>query len=94
MATLSGLTQSFGGMLACRLLLGAFEGGMWPGLVTYLTLFYTKREIALRIAVLFACSALAGACGGLLAFAIGFADGKYPAPNVKPPLWLYRKWGD
>ena len=50
---------------------------MWPGLVTYLTFFYTKRELALRIAVLFACSALAGACGGLLAFGIGFLDGKY-----------------
>ena len=78
-ATLSGVTQNFAGMLVCRLLLGAFEGGMWPGLVTYLTFFYTKREIALRIAILFACSALAGACGGLLAFAIGFLDGKYPA---------------
>ena len=50
---------------------------MWPGLVTYLTFFYTKRELALRIAVLFACSALAGACGGLLAFGIGFLDGEY-----------------
>jgi hypothetical protein len=49
---------------------------MCPGLVTYLTMFYTRREIALRIAVLFACSALAGACGGLLAFAIGFSDGR------------------
>ncbi|KAL4881806.1 putative MFS transporter [Aspergillus karnatakaensis] len=74
-ATLAGVTQNFGGMLACRILLGAFEGGLWPGLVTYLTLFYTRKEMALRIAVLFACSALAGACGGLLAFAIGFLDG-------------------
>ncbi|KAL2834628.1 major facilitator superfamily domain-containing protein [Aspergillus pseudoustus] len=74
-ATLAGVTQNFGGMLACRILLGAFEGGMWPGLVTYLTMFYTRREIALRIAVLFACSALAGACGGLFAFAIGYLDG-------------------
>lgn len=62
-------------MLVCRILLGAFEGGLFPGLVTYLTLFYTKKELALRIAALFACSALAGACGGLLAFAIGFMDG-------------------
>ncbi|KAL1858295.1 hypothetical protein VTK73DRAFT_7850 [Phialemonium thermophilum] len=74
-ATFSALTHNFGGFLVCRILLGAFEGGMWPGLVLYLTTFYTRREIALRIAVLFACSALASACGGLLAFGIGHMDG-------------------
>ncbi len=63
-------------MLVCRLLLGAFEGGMFPGIVVYLTFFYTKRELALRIGYLFTCSALAGACGGLLAYAIGFMDGQ------------------
>ena len=75
-ATFSGFAQNFGGMLVCRLLLGAFEGGMFPGIVVYLTFFYTKRELALRIGYLFTCSALAGACGGLLAYAIGFMDGQ------------------
>ncbi|KAB5572170.1 major facilitator superfamily domain-containing protein [Coniochaeta sp. 2T2.1] len=74
-ATFSGLTQNFGGMLACRLLLGLFEGGFFPGMVLYLTLFYTKRELGLRIGYLFTCSAIAGATGGLLAYAIGFMDG-------------------
>ncbi|KAK4942565.1 hypothetical protein LTR10_017694 [Elasticomyces elasticus] len=73
-ATFSGFSQSFGGMLVCRLLLGAFEGGMFPGIVVYLTFFYTKRELALRIGYLFTCSAIAGACGGLLAYAIGYMD--------------------
>lgn len=76
-ATFSGFSQNFGGMLMCRLLLGAFEGGMFPGIVVYLTLFYTKRELALRIGYLFTCSAVAGACGGLLAYGIGFMDGRY-----------------
>lgn len=40
-----------------------------------MTLFYGKREIALRVGYLFSASALAGACGGLLAYAIGFMDG-------------------
>lgn len=65
-ATLSVLTQNFAGMLVCRILLDAFEGGLFPGLVTYLMLFYTKKDLALRIVALFACSALAGACSGLL----------------------------
>jgi len=41
----------------------------------YLTLFYNKRELALRIGYLFVSAALAGAFGGLLAFAIGHMDG-------------------
>jgi MFS family permease len=62
-------------MIACRLLLGAVEAGLFPGLVVYLTMFYTKREIALRMAYLFVSAALAGGCGGLLAFAVGHMDG-------------------
>lgn len=32
-ATLSGLTQSYAGLLACRVLLGLFEAGLFPGCV-------------------------------------------------------------
>lgn len=67
--------QSYGGLIACRLLLGAVEGGLFPGMAVYLTFFYTKRELALRIGYLFVSAALAGACGGLLAYAIGHMDG-------------------
>lgn len=74
-STMMGLVQSFGGLVACRLVLGLLEGGLFPGLTVYLTLFYTKQELALRIGYLFVSSALAGACGGLLAYAIGFMDG-------------------
>lgn len=74
-ATLTGVVQSYGGLVVCRLLLGAVEGGLFPGLTLYLTLFYTKREIALRVGYLFVSAALAGACGGLLGYGIGFMDG-------------------
>ncbi|EON66979.1 hypothetical protein W97_06095 [Coniosporium apollinis CBS 100218] len=74
-ATLTGVVQSYGGLIACRLLLGAVEGGLFPGMAVYLTFFYTKRELALRIGYLFVSAALAGACGGLLAYAIGHMDG-------------------
>jgi len=70
-ASLTGIVQSYGGLIACRLLLGAVEGGLFPGMAVYLTFFYTKRELALRIGYLFVSAALAGACGGLLAFGIG-----------------------
>ncbi|KAI5837308.1 major facilitator superfamily domain-containing protein [Morchella snyderi] len=74
-ATLTGLVNSYGALLACRLLLGAVEAGLFPGLTVYLTFFYSKRELALRIGYLFVSAALAGACGGLLAYLIGFMDG-------------------
>lgn len=75
-STLMGIVQNFGGLIACRLLLGLLEGGLLPGLTVYLTMFYTKKELGLRIGYLFVSSALAGACGGLLAYGIGFMDGK------------------
>ncbi|KAI6782675.1 putative transporter -like protein [Emericellopsis cladophorae] len=74
-ATLTGVTQNFAGLVACRLILGALEGGLFPGLTIYLTMFYTKRELALRIGYLFVSAAIAGSMGGLLAYGIGFMDG-------------------
>jgi len=74
-STLQGLIQSYAGLIVCRLLLGLLEGGLLPGLTVYLTLFYTKKELALRIGYLFVSSALAGACGGLLSYGIGFMSG-------------------
>ncbi|KAI9735848.1 MAG: hypothetical protein M1834_001313 [Cirrosporium novae-zelandiae] len=74
-ATLTGIVYSFGGLLTCRLLLGVVEGGLFPGMTIYLTFFYTSRELALRIGYLFVSSALAGAFGGLLSYAIAHMDG-------------------
>ncbi|KAK2786936.1 hypothetical protein FQN53_005882 [Emmonsiellopsis sp. PD_33] len=75
LATLTGVCQNFAGLIVCRLLLGCVEAGLFPGLVAYMTLFYGKRELALRVGYLFSAAALAGACGGLLAYGLGFMDG-------------------
>ncbi|KID91779.1 Major facilitator superfamily domain, general substrate transporter [Metarhizium guizhouense ARSEF 977] len=74
-ATLMGLVTSYGSLLACRLLLGAVEAGLFPGLNIYLTFFYTRNELALRVGYLFVSAAAAGALGGLLAYGIGHMDG-------------------
>ncbi|QDS71511.1 hypothetical protein FKW77_004894 [Venturia effusa] len=74
-ATLTGVVRNFAGLVACRLLLGLFEGGLFPGIAVYLTLFYRKNELALRVGYLFVSAAIAGAFGGLLAFAIGHMNG-------------------
>jgi MFS family permease len=48
-ATLTGVVQNYGGLIATRLLLGLVEGGLFPGMAIYLTMFYSKKELALRI---------------------------------------------
>jgi MFS family permease len=35
--TLQSLVQNYEGLLACRFLLGLFEGGLFPGIVLYLS---------------------------------------------------------
>ncbi|KAL4886178.1 major facilitator superfamily domain-containing protein [Aspergillus karnatakaensis] len=74
-ATLTGIVKDFKGLVACRVILGALEGGLFPGLTIYLTMFYTKREYGLRIGYLFVSAAIAGGVGGLLAFGIGHMEG-------------------
>lgn len=75
MSTLTGLTKNLGGLISCRLLMGLLEAGLFPGLTMYLTFFYTRKELALRIGYIFVSAAIAGSVGGLLAFGIGHMDG-------------------
>jgi MFS family permease len=62
-------------LIVLRLLLGACEAGYFPGIAFYLTFFYRRRELGRRIFFLFTASAVAGSCGGLLAYAIGHMEG-------------------
>lgn len=74
-ATFSSFVQNFAGLVACRLLLGAFEAGLFPGVILYLSMFYNKKSLSLRNACFYGTSAIAGAVGGLVAYAIGELDG-------------------
>ncbi|KAF9507165.1 hypothetical protein BS47DRAFT_345145 [Hydnum rufescens UP504] len=60
-ASLTGLVQTYHQLIVCRILLGIFEAGLFPGLAVYLTFFYTRQQLALRIGYLFVSAALAGA---------------------------------
>ncbi|EME43401.1 hypothetical protein DOTSEDRAFT_132336 [Dothistroma septosporum NZE10] len=74
-ATCTAAVQSYTGLIVCRLLMGFFEAGLCPGIVVYLTMFYTRRQLALRIATFLAGAALAGAVGGLIAYGVKDLDG-------------------
>lgn len=71
----TGFVQNKSQLIALRLILGLFEAGYFPAICFYLTFFYRRRELGVRIFFLFAASAVSGSTGGLLAYAIGFMDG-------------------
>ncbi|GAA5846979.1 hypothetical protein JCM5353_008620 [Sporobolomyces roseus] len=73
---LTGLVQGFGGLVTARFFLGLCEGGVFPGLVLYLSMFYRRRELQSRISIFFASASISGAFSGLLAAAIVNLDGK------------------
>lgn len=74
-ATFSAWVNSFGALVGCRLLLGLFEAGFFPGVVLYLSMFYGRRNLALRIAYFYSTAAISGLCGGLVAYGIGHMNG-------------------
>ncbi|KAJ6088537.1 hypothetical protein N7486_009798 [Penicillium sp. IBT 16267x] len=71
-----GLIRNFGGLIAMRLLLGAFEAGLFPGCVYLISMYYKRHELQWRMNLFFSASILAGAFGGLLAYLIANLDGK------------------
>ncbi|XMA13204.1 hypothetical protein WAI453_005995 [Rhynchosporium graminicola] len=66
-----GFVTNFDGLLACRAILGLAEGGLFPGVSYYITLWYPRHECGFRLALFFSAATAAGAFGGLLAAAIG-----------------------
>ncbi|CAI0643340.1 unnamed protein product [Colletotrichum noveboracense] len=85
MALLQAACKNFGGMLAIRLILGAFEAGFFAGAVFYLTLFYTRGELGFRIAVFFGSALLASAFSGLISFGVF----RIQDPHVHGWMWLF-----
>lgn len=67
--------KNYATLLATRLLLGAFESGLFPCLTVYLSTFYKPTEQAQRVSYLFVASALSGAFGGLLAYGLTRLNG-------------------
>ncbi|KAF2137736.1 uncharacterized protein K452DRAFT_98001 [Aplosporella prunicola CBS 121167] len=70
-----GLTQSYGGLLAIRFLMGAFEASLPAGAAYMISIYYTKREAATRFAWFFNFALAGPIFSGLLAYAIQNLDG-------------------
>ena len=60
--------KNYGQLLAVRLLLGMFEGMIYPAINMYLSVCYRREQYAVRFAFVFTAAALSSAFGGLIAY--------------------------
>ena len=63
-----GVSQNLSGFFAVRFFLGLAEGGLFPGVVYYLSMWYKRNERQFRVSLFFSAASLAGAFGGILAY--------------------------
>ncbi|KAF2807539.1 MFS general substrate transporter [Mytilinidion resinicola] len=72
------VAYNYAGALVCRLFLGIFEGLFGTGIVYYLSLWYHRSEMGVRVFWFLGPTAIAGAFGGLMAYGIGHIDSETP----------------
>jgi MFS family permease len=70
-----GLVHTHEALVGLRFLLGLFEAGFSPGAVYLISMYYKRYELQWRLSVFFSASILAGAFGGLFAYALAHMDG-------------------
>lgn len=63
--TLTSLTQNFGEFLTARFILGVTESGYFPGVMFYLSMWYSRNEQLYRFALVLSSVTLGGTFGGL-----------------------------
>ncbi|KAL4914791.1 major facilitator superfamily domain-containing protein [Aspergillus aurantiobrunneus] len=81
-----GFLHHFREIVALRVVLGAFEAGVFPGCMYILAMYYPRYELQWRFGMFFPSSTLAGAFGGLLAYAIAKMDG---LGNLDGWRWIF-----
>ncbi|EEQ90684.1 hypothetical protein RJZ56_005982 [Blastomyces dermatitidis] len=84
--TLQSQVNNYPGLIAARFFLGLLEGGLFPGIVLYLSSFYRRHELQVRVGLFFSAAALSGAFSGLLAAAIQNMEG---VGNLRGWQWIF-----
>jgi MFS family permease len=86
-SALTALSKDFVGLLLTRFFLGVTEAPYYPGAVYLLSLFYTRKEVATRIAILYTGNILATAFAGLIA--AGIFHGMDDLAGLAGWKWLF-----
>lgn len=86
-SALTALSKDFVGLLLTRFFLGVTEAPYYPGAVYILSVFYNRKEIATRIAILYTGNVLATAFAGLIA--AGVFHGMDNAMGLAGWQWLF-----
>ncbi|KAG8917554.1 hypothetical protein FRC01_002376 [Tulasnella sp. 417] len=68
--------KNYGGLFALRFLLGASEGCITSGIMTIMTMFYTRVESTQRISWTFQCNGVALILSGFVAFGVAHINAK------------------
>ncbi|PKY01152.1 permease of the major facilitator superfamily [Aspergillus campestris IBT 28561] len=86
-STLTSQVTGYGGIVACRFILGLVEAPFFAGVLFYLSKWYTKRELAFRMSIFYSGSLLSGAFGNLIA--AGILSGMQGKRGLSSWQWLY-----
>lgn len=78
--------HSFTGLLLTRFFVGFVEAIFFPGALYFLSMFYNRKQYALRAAILYSGSQLGNAFGGLFAIGILRLDGEHGLTGWQ---WLF-----
>ncbi|CUM64638.1 uncharacterized protein PRCAT00002247001 [Priceomyces carsonii] len=81
-----GFVKDFGGLAACRFLIGMAEASTFPSLFYLLSTYYTKAEAQRRFSAFFSVTCLAGAASGAMAYRINDLDGKH---GIASWSWIF-----
>ncbi|KAI0876511.1 allantoate permease [Hypoxylon argillaceum] len=86
-STAQAATRSFGGLLAARFFLGFAEAPFFPGAIFLMSSWYTRGELAYRIAWFYSGSSLSNAFGGLIG--AGVLSNLSGAHGIAGWRWLF-----
>lgn len=70
-----GFVTNKGGLIACRFFLGIFEAGFVPGCAYLMSMYYRRHDFQKRFSLFWVAGLVAGAFGGLLAYALHHLSG-------------------
>ncbi|KAG2233444.1 hypothetical protein INT48_008850 [Thamnidium elegans] len=84
-ATVMAASTNFAGIAVSRFFIGVFEAGFFPGVIYFLSVWYTRQEYGRRIGFFWSFSSLAGAFGGLIAYGISQIEND----TLKTWQWLF-----